>query len=163
MRTLVIRNARWMSLIYLAGSLIFVFGGAYLGITEGDWYDWAGVVFFGLCAAFYLREFFNTEPQIIINEDGVWDAKTGFPPISWVDIEKIHTQPLIPKIIFIDVFDEEKYLQNFSDAGRKFIKIDTAAMPSRFRVDLTGTSANRKEIYSLMLENLEIYRKKLTQ
>lgn len=82
MRLLVIKNARWLPLIYLIGSLIFVFGGAYLGITEGDWYGWAGVIFFGLCAAFYLREFFNTEPQIIINEDGVCDAKTVFPQIS---------------------------------------------------------------------------------
>lgn len=148
-----------MSLLYFFGSAIFVVGGAHTALTSGEWFGWGGLIFFGACAAFYLWDYFDTKPQIIINDKGIYDANVGYGLYAWEDIERVFTVPLISQIIYLELFAPEKYLEQFSPARQKIIKIDTAAMPSRFRVDLNGMRASRDEVYDLIVENLESFRR----
>lgn len=159
MKTLVIRQNRFINLLYFIGAAIFAVGGGYWAISDGDLYGWLGLTFFGAAAIFYLWQYFDTKPQIVINDDGICDFNSGYGCFLWADIERIFTVPLIPNVIFIELFEPQKYLDNFSPLGQKMIKIDTAAMPSKFRVNLMGMNVRRKKVFQIISENLEIYRK----
>lgn len=148
-----------MSLLYFVGAAIFAVGGAHTALTSGEWFGWGGLIFFGACAAFYLWDYFDTKPQILIDDRGIDDFNTGFGLYAWQDIERAFTVPLISQIIFLDLSSPEKYLEGFSPARQKWIKVDTAAMPSKFRVDLTGMQASRDDVYQLIIENLETFRR----
>ena len=160
MKTLVIRQNRFINLLYFTGAAIFAGGGGFWAITEGALYGWLSFAFFGAAAAFYLWQFFDTKPQIVINDEGIRDNNSGYGCFLWADIERIFTVSMIPQVIFIELFDPQKYLDNFSPVRQKIIKADTMGMPSKFRLNLNGLNANRKKVLELISENLELFRAK---
>ena len=85
--TIVVRNSRGRYLLYLLGALGFVALGAFL-IAKGGAF-WAGllnVVFFGLCAAVFIRQILDRRPRLVLDEIGVTDCMSDQGRIAWANI-----------------------------------------------------------------------------
>ena len=68
------------------------------------------------CFIHYLREIFNNNPALIINQSGIHEqiSKYGVGMIKWDDIENINVVPYMDNTYFICIFlkNPAKYIEN---------------------------------------------------
>ncbi len=107
-------KSRWRAIKLLLLSVPFVVIGIWM-IMESDsssfeiMMGWISVGFFGLGIPISIFHFFDTRPQIIINEIGIFDRTTNQDTINWEIIEDaylvdVHNQKFICLVVN-DKFD----------------------------------------------------------
>lgn len=120
------------SLLAFLGCIVFVLLGGWIIKSEAVFFplNWiiggASVGFFGLGSIFILKNFFQQEPGLVINNEGITDnssaVSVGF--IPWEEITRIgSTEVFSQKFVLIFVDDPEKYLNRpSSEISRKAAK-----------------------------------------
>jgi len=72
---------------------------------------WIGIGFFGLGVIAFPVRFFRSEPQIVINEEGIDDRRLKIGVIRWADIRSLSIRSLNSvKFLCIELVEPEKYL-----------------------------------------------------
>ncbi|WP_121246587.1 STM3941 family protein [Mucilaginibacter phyllosphaerae] len=116
------------------GKLIILFVGSLLFVAAGFWFikqpetitqtvamppaililaGYTSLGFFGSCAIFIFKKFFDTKAGIIINRNGIYDNSSGVSAgfIPWGDISNISTMEISKqKLIMIEVINPEVYI-----------------------------------------------------
>ena len=117
------------------------------------------IPFFLLAAISTVREFFNQGPQVIINQQGVFDKRFGVGIIYWKDIKRVYGVSLDGiKHVCLELYDENIYLKKRSFAAKILYKLrQTATGVSRFNIVTSYLDLNYDEIFETILKGCEIY------
>lgn len=155
MQTVYLRNSRKQYVVFLGIGLVFVAVGLYLllkGEAEAAWIAWLCIVFFGACAAVFLRQLFDNRPRIVINERGITDRMLGVGLIAWSDIEDAYTASINNNVfICLELRNTDDYLQRLAPLKRKITKANTALGFTPLSLNLSGVQADPDEVLELIL------------
>ena len=123
---------------------------------------WLCICFFGLGIPIGFFQVFDRRPQIIINENGIWDRTTKQNEINWEQIESaypldIHGQKFVCLVLY-DTFEMKKSLYKWAvklneDIGAQKVnllmsqlRIDEHEMTKFIEAIITTEKQNRQTI-----------------
>lgn len=149
---------RYALLLLLA--LCFVVGGAFI-----LWHDtgllarvvgWANLVFFGACAAIFLRQLFDRRPRLLIDDAGVTDRTLGIGTIPWnaiVDarLRRVGRQPFIG----LTLRDEAAWLARLGPLKRRVAQANRAAGFDAFNLNLSGVRVDAEAVLACVRAHLQ--------
>jgi hypothetical protein len=86
-----------------------------------------GLIFFGFCAFFLIKQVFKSKPIIILNSEGFYDYSSALSAkkllISWKDISKIEeTSMLNQEFVSVYLKQPEEFLAKLSSFQRKAVQ-----------------------------------------
>ena len=160
-------------LLFLLGSLTFVGLGLWLVINPSTIQHshryspttiliagYASIIFFGLCALFFIRKLPENRPGLIIDDLGLSDNSSGVSggQILWSDISnisvlEIHRQ----KIIMLKVKNPEDYINRQTSAfKRKIMKMNFSMYGTPLSITSNGLKISFNDLYKLLLDNYNI-------
>lgn len=133
---------------------------------------WAGiigaitVVFFGLCALYYVKELVIRKPALIISDEGIVDRSSfigaGF--VSWEDIQRIDFFKFNGQL-FLSIFthDKDLIIKRTSGIKRSLNRMNKGLLPSQVNIPaknlacslekLTEEINNRRALYPVDVES----------
>ena len=143
----------------IALSIPFVVLGIWMIIKESPWttdyiMGWVGTCFFGLGIPIGLFQLFDKRPQIIINENGIWDRTTNQNEIKWEQIIEaypidIYGQKFI-SLVTDDTFVFTKKLYKWAT------KINEYVGGQNLNLSLGQTNVDENELSDLINELIKI-------
>ena len=155
MDTLVIANSRWRYLLLLLVALGLVGGGVFIAVKASGarWIGRANILFFGACAALFIRQLFDSRPRLKIDERGINDRTLGVGLIPWSEITNAYVKSMQGNdFICLAVRDPNRWIGGLSPAQMVMLKANKALGFSELNIHLTGTNVRTQEIHELILK-----------
>lgn len=146
-------------------SLMFVALGVFVlsdaDDTRGKIIGWACIIFFGFGVAVFFRQFLNTAPRIIIDDEGIEDVSLDVGKILWDDIVAAYPNDIMmSKFISLQVGDTEKYLRRTSKLKRRLASYNQTLGFETLNLNLAGLDISQKDLLALIEARLSISAKK---
>ena len=157
------------------GSLLFVGLGLWFLINPPKSTHWlfgnptvifiagiASVLFFGLVAVTIFRKFSDTQPGLIINNQGITDNSSGVSAglIPWTDIQEISiSQVMNQKFLMFIVRNPEFYLDKVSNPlKRNAMKMNYKTYGSPISISANALQTNFDDLHKLLIEKMNEYK-----
>ncbi len=157
-------------LLALLGSLTFVGLGLWLVInppTTSHYHHYspttillagyASIIFFGLCAFFFIRKLPDNRPGLIIDYLGLSDNSSGVAggQILWSDIINISVLKIQrQKFIMLQVKNPEEYINRQTNAfKRKMMEMNFKMYGSPLNITSNGLKISFDELHKLVVDN----------
>ncbi len=123
----------------------------------------ASIIFFGLCAFFFVRKLQDTRPGLIIDDTGLVDNSSGLSAgnILWSDIEnisviEIHRQ----KLIMLQVKNPQQYIdRQTSLIKRKGMELNNKMYGTPLSITSNGLKTTFDNLLTIITEKLQASRK----
>lgn len=155
---LVIRSSRGKLLLLLLAALAFVAGGLFIlahGRPGEAWVGWAGIVFFGACAAVFVRQLLDARPRLVIDDIGILDRTLGVGLIPWQDIAGAYLRSLQGNhFICLELRDPAPWLAKLSAVQRAMTAANEALGFTPLSLNLAGVAADPRQVLELILKVL---------
>ncbi len=155
MDEIIIRNSKASAVIGLVIFIPFTLGGIYLLSKETSVINWLIVLMFGAVTAICLWLYFDRRPRIIINEQGILDARTKLGLVEWHDITNLsvvkagNTQHIQLKVV-----EPSKYLSRMGNLQKLGSKIDKVAGLDELSINATGLEMLADQIAAIIVERV---------
>jgi hypothetical protein len=113
----------------------------------------SGVVSF----AMILKGLINNQPRILIDDDGITATEFDGIKILWTDIQKVNVIgfPRVGRIITLELYDEAKYLMQFTEKQRPRQRIGRLLAPTSFIIMAEGLDAPPGVIYKEIMNHID--------
>jgi hypothetical protein len=119
------------------------------------------ILFFGICAVFFLHKLQDPKPGLIIDENGLMDNSSGVAAglIPWSDIQKfvvieIHRQ----KIIMVFVKDPQHYIDKAGNGfKRKLVTMNFKLYGSPISISANSLKISHDELFAVLMQNKALY------
>jgi hypothetical protein len=122
----------------------------------------AGILFFGLCFAFYVRKVFDFSPGLTIDESGLIDNSSAVAAgkILWSDINDISVIEIKKKkIIMIQVKNPNDYIDRQAFGfKRKLMKINHSMYGTPISLTANGLRMTFDELRKTIMDSKERYK-----
>ena len=150
----VFKRSYWRILPLLIGSLAFVAAGLFLlGRSPDKWAGWAAVLFFGGCAVVFVWQLLDSRPQLIIDDNGVFDRTLGIGVIPWSEIVDAFPKKITSSSFVCLVLREpEQFLSLLPQRRRALVSLNRQLGFTDFSINLTGIDVDPAEICELILK-----------
>ncbi len=153
----IIPLSKTKNILLLIGALIFVVIGVFIFLYEGSLFKRTmgivSVIFFGACGIIALKKLFDTQPGLILNQDGITDNASGFPLgfVPWEEIVGIgeytaHRQ----KFVVLLLQDPEKYINQGSAIAQKMKRANFNLCGSPFTISANSLQIRYEDLFSLL-------------
>ncbi len=120
---------------------------------------YASVIFFGLCAFFFIRKLPDNRPGLIIDNLGLSDNSSGVAGglILWSDIINISVLKIQrQKFIMLQVKNPEEYINRQTSAfKRKIMEMNFKMYGSPLSITSNGLKISFHELHKLVVDNYE--------
>ena len=159
MEKLIIKSSRRSYFLYLFVSVGLVAVGVIL-LFRGNWFGLVPVIFFGSCAAVFVRQIIDSRPRLVIDERGVVDRTLGVGLIEWADIVGAYVVSMNgTDFICLELRDAEKYRPRLSNVRRAMASANRRLGFTDFSLNLSGVDANTYEVFELVMKFCEVSRR----
>jgi hypothetical protein len=161
MESLEIKFSRVKLSALLLITFVFVAGGIFLIVIAKDTrttlIGWSSVVFFGFGVVVFLKQFLNTAPRMILDDEGIEDKSLGVGKILWDDIVAAYPNNFFTnKFISLQLTDLEKYLQRTSKRTRKIVSYNKALGFEALNLNLVCLNVSQDGLMTLIKAHLFI-------
>ena len=154
-------------LMMLMGTLVFVIIGFWFVIAPPEidnsfWGDptkltiigYASILFFGLCAYFFIRKLPDNKPGLVIDDTGIFDNSGGLSAgnILWTDMEEISViQIQKQKMIMIYLKNPQEYIdRQTSFLKKKGMQLNYKSYGTPISITSTGLKTSFDELYEII-------------
>ncbi|HXG85038.1 MAG TPA: STM3941 family protein [Pyrinomonadaceae bacterium] len=162
MDEIIIRNSKGSAVIGLAIFIPFTLIGIYLLNKETSLINWLITLMFGALSAVCLWLYFDRRPRIVINEQGITDARTKLGLVEFRDITNLsvvrsnNTQHIQLKVI-----EPSKYLSRMGKIQKLGSKIDKVAGLDELSINATGLEMFADQIAGIIAERVALVQNKI--
>lgn len=165
MEKIEIKFSRIKISLLLLLALAFVGGGIFILFVakdaRGKITGWASTILFGLPCAVFLKLFFNTEPRIILDDEGIEDKSLNIGKILWDDIEAAYPNNIVTnKFISLQVKNIEKYLSRTTAPKRKLASYNQSLGFETLNLNLICLAVSQNDLMTLIKAHLFISARK---
>jgi len=167
-------------LVMLMSTLAFVIIGFWFVIAPPDidnsfWGDptkltiigYASILFFGLCAYFFIRKLPDNKPGLVIDDTGVFDNSGGLSAgiILWSDMEEISViQIQKQKMIMIYLKNPQEYIdRQTSFLKKKGMQLNYKSYGTPISISSTGLKTSFDKLYSEIINKFQQKRNPVQQ
>jgi len=170
MQEIVIKLSKTKMLVLLAGSIGFVAVGFWLWQIADVQHRYfplyvkfaatLSIGFFGLGAVFIFVKLFDSNPGLIINDEGITDNASGASAglVRWENITKVRITEIVnQKFITIDVNNADEILNRQSDSKRAMMQQNIKLCNSPVNISTNMLQCNFQKLYDLIKE--EVFRR----
>lgn len=157
METVIIKGARWKTLLLLVVSWAFVAAGILI-ITTGKepLIGWVSVLFFGAGSSVFIWQLVDARPRLVINDQGVMDRTLGVGVIPWKEIKDAYQQSINGyDFICLELHNPEPYLQKLSAVRRAMASANRGIGFTDFSLNLSLAAVNPDEVFELVLKKCQ--------
>ncbi len=123
------------------------------------------VLFFGICAGFYMKKLFSKQVGLTIHTDGFIDNSSGVSAgkIFWCDVEAITEYNVMSqKFVTIHIKDPEKYLEAQENIFKRKIMVQNYKMSGTpISISPSTLKISFEELYDLLQERFKTYKQTL--
>lgn len=120
---------------------------------------YGSIIFFGLCAAFFIRKLPDTKPGLIIDETGLFDNSGALSAgqILWKDIENISVLEMHKqKLLMLEVNNPQEYIdRQKSLLKRKGMALNYKMYGTPISITANGLSMPFDELLALVTQKFE--------
>ncbi len=124
---------------------------------------YASILFFGLCAIFFIHKLPDNKPELIIDDDGLLDnsSEVAAGEILWQDIEEIsvieiHRQ----KLIMLQVKNPQDYIdKQASGFKRKLMTMNFKMYGTPLSITTNGLKISFEELLSTLTKKFNALRR----
>lgn len=158
METMTLHVPKQKFLLLFAGASAFVAAGFWLmskPVYAGRWdvmlAGWFGVMFFGVCAAFFAWRMVSSRPLLVIDDKGLTEYASaiaaGF--IPWPEIRAADMASFLgQEYIAIHVIDEDKYVARCGPVKRAILNFNRSAAGSAILIPVVGLPVSADRVLS---------------
>ena len=117
-------------------------------------FGWMGICIFSPCFIIFLRLFFRTGPQVIIDERGIEDKRSKAGLVEWDDvvtlsIGKVYSQ----RFLCIEVVDARKYLDRLPAVAKAIARSNRALGFTEITIGFSAFSHTPGEVMNFIREH----------
>ena len=154
METIIIKGARWKTLLFLFISLAFVGTGTLIIATgKNALVGWASVLFFGAGGLVFVWQLVDARPRLIINNQGIMDRTLGVGVIPWKEIRDAYKRSINGNdFICLELYNPEPYWQKLSAVKRAMSSANRTLRFTDFSLNLSLAAVNADEVLELILK-----------
>jgi hypothetical protein len=161
MDTIEVKFSRVKISLLILIALIFVIGGIFILFVGKDLrakiIGWSSIIFFGFCLFVFLKRFLNTEPRIILDDEGIEDKSLDVGKILWEDIAAAYPNNIMTnKFISLKLKDVEKYSRRISKPKQKLASYNQSLGFETLNLNLIGLDISQKNLMTLITAHLFI-------
>lgn len=159
----IIPLSKTKNILLLIGALIFVVIGVFIFLYEGSFFKRTmgivSILFFGACGIIALKKLFDTQPGLILNQNGITDNTSGFPLgfVPWKEIIGIgeytaHRQ----KFIVLILQDPEKYINQGSTVAQKVKRANFNLCGTPFTISANSLQIRYETLFNLLESRITV-------
>jgi hypothetical protein len=148
---LVAQESRPKLLLMLAGASLFVIGGAFMVASaedaEGRWTGVACTLFFGLCAAVFLKRLFGVLRRVTIGPEGIGDSSSPLGLIPWSEVNEVWTFRVQRQVFLcMSLRNEDLFLSRFSALQRRLAALNKWVGSGDIQILVSGLDVSPAEL-----------------
>lgn len=133
------------------------------GATKIAVVGYASIIFFGLCAFFFIRKLQDNKPGLIIDDTGLVDNSSGLSAghILWSDIENVSVIEIYrQKLIMLQVKNPRQYIdRQASLLKRKSMELNNKMYGTPLSITSNGLKTTFDNLLTILTEKLQASRK----
>lgn len=121
--------------------------------AKDAWIGWGCIIFFGASIPLFAREVFNTQPRLVLNDEGVFDRTLGVGIIPWTEITGATLRSVNRNyFICLEVRNPKRWTARMPPLKRAMVSANKALGFAALNLNLSAIAADPMEVYTLVLD-----------
>jgi hypothetical protein len=162
MTPLVFRPTRVRVIFPLVTSLAFVAAGVFVLFTrrpDSTAMGWATILFFGGCAAVFVRQLLDARPRLVLNDEGILDRTLKVGVIRWEDILGAEVAAISGQnFVALHLRDASRYTARLGPVYRRLVELNESLGFARLNVNLSMIDVDPYMLAALIVREAETRR-----
>jgi hypothetical protein len=163
MTPIVLRPARPRAVFNLIVSLLFVASGIFVllsGRPNSTFMGWMCILFFGACAAIFVRQNLDARPRLVLDDQGILDRTLKIGVIRWEDVLGAEVVGASPGHAFLALRlrDATRYTARLGPVHRRLAELNESIGYAQLNVNLVSLDVDPYTLAALIVREAEVRR-----
>jgi len=125
------------------------------GEADIVWKGWMGIAFFGACALFYAWQLVDSQPRLVIDDQGILDRTLGVGLIPWSEITGAYLRSAYGQsFICLETRNHKRWLERMSPVKRAMTYGNKMLGYPALILNLAATGADTSQVLELILKTI---------
>jgi hypothetical protein len=162
MTPIVLRRGRRV-VFNLVVSLVFVAAGVFILLSrrpQSVFIGWMGILFFGGCAAIFVRQNLDARPRLVLDDEGILDRTLKVGVIRWEDILGAEVFPSSSGHAFLALRlrDATRYTARLGPVHQRLVELNESIGHAQLNVNLAMIDVDPYALAALIVREAEVRR-----